>query len=180
MTHDLLTLDWWTAAGQRAAYTALAALLPLAALLIAGDVDVLYVLLVVALALLASLATSLAGLPEVTGRDTSPWIAVLVRVTKTSAQTLAANLVGSVVLTDVDWHITGTAVAGAALTTLVRTLMAYLPETPTGAAEFGEFELAAPALSAAERTHLEQLHAALADDSTPDDPAVTALGKILT
>lgn len=130
-THVLLTLTWWTAAGQRAAYTALAALLPLAALLVAGDVTTTYVILVVALALAASLVTSLAGLPEVAGRDVPIWLAVVVRVTKTGAQTLAASLGGAVLLTDVDWKVAGTAVAGAALTTLVRTLMTYLPETPS-------------------------------------------------
>ena len=55
MSTQITSLSWWEAAGQRAAYTALAALLPLAMLLVSGQVDVLYVLLVVALAIVASL-----------------------------------------------------------------------------------------------------------------------------
>lgn len=142
MSTQITSLSWWEAAGQRAAYTALAALLPLAMLLVSGQVDVVYVLLVVALAVVASLATSLAGLPELTDRAVPPWAAILTRVVKSAAQVLVSSLGGAVLLTDVHWSTIGTAAAGAALTTLVRTLMVYLPEstvldagtTPDGAA----------------------------------------------
>lgn len=129
MLERITSLSWWEAAGQRAAYTSLAALLPLVMLLVAGQVDVIDVLLTVALALVASLATSLAGLPELTDRTVPAWLAVLTRVVKTAAQVLVSALTGAVLLTDLDWPTIGTAVAGAALTTLVRALMTYLPES---------------------------------------------------
>lgn len=125
---DLFTPTWWRAAGRRAAYTALAALLPLAALLFTGEVTPLYVASLVALAILASLATSLAGLPELTGKVVPWWRAIAIRVLKTAGQ-VAAPVFGSVlILEDVGWYELGVAVAGATLTTLVRALLAYLPE----------------------------------------------------
>lgn len=125
---DLFTPVWWHAAGRRAAYTALAALLPLAALLFTGDVSPLYAISVVALAALASLVTSLAGLPEVADKVVPWWQAVVIRVLKTAGQ-VAAPVLGSVLLfEDVGWYELGVTVAGAALTTLLRALMSYLPE----------------------------------------------------
>lgn len=170
-SHTILDPDWWAAAGQRAAYTALAALLPLALLLVAGDVAPLYVLSVVALAMLASLATSLAGLPETADRPVPAWLATLVRVGKTVGQVLAANLVGAVVVSDVAWAEVWQAVAGAALVTLVRVLMTYLPETspPSGTAEF-----AAISLADLDDPDLAALTAAL----DPGDPARAALERL--
>lgn len=126
---EIFTPTWWEAAGQRAAYTALAALLPLAALLVGGDVSPLYVLSLTGLAALASLVTSVAGIPEVSDRTVPLWRAIIVRVAKTAAQ-VAAPALGSVLLLEqVGWYELGVAVGGAALTTLVRTLMRWLPET---------------------------------------------------
>lgn len=125
----IFTRAWWVAAGQRAAYTALAALLPLVALVFAGTVDVVHVLLVVALAVVVSLATSAAALPELTDTTVPLWKAVTVRVLRTTGQTLVANVGGAVILTDLDWGAVVIAVAGAAATTLVRTVLARLPET---------------------------------------------------
>lgn len=128
--HELTSPAWWQAATTRAAYTALAALLPLVGLLVTGQVaDLWVVVLTVALALVASLATSLAGLPELGDREVPLWLAVLARCGRTAGQVLAASLAGAVLLTDVDWPTIGLQVAGAVLTTLVRTLMAALPET---------------------------------------------------
>lgn len=125
----ILTRAWWVAAGQRAAYTALAALLPLAALLVAGDVTVLYVGSVTVLAALVSLVTSLAGLPELSDSAVPLWRAVLSRAAKTAGQ-VAAPVLGSVVLLqDVGWRELGVTVAGAVATTIIRTLLARLPET---------------------------------------------------
>lgn len=125
---DLFTPAWWHAAGRRAAYTALAALLPLAALLFTGEVTPLYVASLIGLTVLTSLVTSLAGLPEVTGKVVPWWRAISVRVLKTAGQ-VAAPVLGSVLLLeDVGWYELGVTVAGAALTTLIRSLMAYLPE----------------------------------------------------
>ena len=129
----VFTPAWWHAAGQRAAYTALAALLPLAALLFTGDATPLYVLSIVALSALVSLVTSLAGIPEVDGKSVPLWRAIVVRVLKTAGQVAAPVLASVALLEHVGWYELGVAVAGAALATLIRTLMAYLPEDATAA-----------------------------------------------
>ena len=125
----VFTTAWWLAAGQRAAYTALAVLGPLAALLFTGEVTPLYVINVVGLSLLSSLATSLLGIPEVTDRVVPLWRAVVVRVLKTIGQVGAPVFASVLLLEDVGWYELGVTLAGAALATLIRTLMAYLPET---------------------------------------------------
>lgn len=121
--------DWWVAAGQRAAYTAIAAVLPLAALLFTGDVSPLYVISLTTLSALASLATSIAGIPEVTEKIVPLWRAILVRTLKTAGQVAAPAFLAVTLLEQVGWYELGVQVAGAVLTTLLRTLMAYLPET---------------------------------------------------
>lgn len=128
-------LSWWRAAGARATHTALAALLPLVYLLVAGDVSLAYTASIVALAALASLATSLAGLPEAEGREVPRWRAVLVRVLKTVGQVAVPVLGSAVLLQDVGWRELAVAIAGAALTTLVRSGLIYLPEDPDAAQE---------------------------------------------
>lgn len=65
----VLTPAWWIAAGLRAAYTALAVALPIVPQLVAGTVTPAYAGSVVGLAALASLVTSLAGLPELKGES---------------------------------------------------------------------------------------------------------------
>lgn len=125
----LFTTTWWTAAGQRAAYTALAALLPLAALLVAGEVTPLYVLSLTGLSVLASLVTSLAGLPEVKDQAVPLWRAVIVRTAKTAAQVAVPVLGAAALLEEVAWYELAVQVGGAALTTLLRTLKDALPES---------------------------------------------------
>ncbi len=158
---NLTSTTWWIDAGKRGAYTALALLLPLAAQLVEGDVDLTFVLGVVGLGLVASLATSLAGIPEVDGRTVPAWLAVLTRVAKTVGQTLAAALVGSQLIQDVPWEVVWTTVAGAALTTLVRALMSYLPETTLPATvEAVEVQLV-PAIAGTEALVLTEHEASL-------------------
>ena len=124
----VFTAAWWVAAGQRAAHTAIAAVIPLAALLFTGDVTPLYVLGVVALSGFVSMVTSLAGIPEADDRTVPLWRAIVVRVLKTAGQVAAPMVVSLTVITDVGWYELGVAVGGAALATLLRTLLAYLPE----------------------------------------------------
>lgn len=127
-----LTRSWWRAALLRAAYTVLAALLPLAGLVVTGEVTLLYALSVMALAGVASLATSAAGLPELDGHAVPWWRAVLVRVVKTAGQVAAPVLGSAVLLQDIGWHELAVTVGGAVLVTLIRTVMSYLPESDTG------------------------------------------------
>ena len=129
MPSTITTVSWWHAAGARAAYTALAAVIPLAALLVAGEVTAAYVLSIVALAALASLATSLVSLPEVgTGAGVPLWRAILTRAARTAGQ-VAAPVLGAVALIEeIDWTDLGVVIGGAVLVTVLRTLKAYLPE----------------------------------------------------
>jgi hypothetical protein len=100
-------------------------------LLVAGEVKPLYVLSLIGLSLVASLITSLAGLPEVKGTSAPFWQAIVVRVLKTAAQVAVPAIGAAVIVQDVDWQQLGVQVGGAALTTLVRSLMDYLPESDT-------------------------------------------------
>lgn len=129
MPSTITTASWWHAAGARAAYTALAAMIPLAALLVAGEVTASYVLSIVALAALASLATSLVSLPEVKGGPGVPlWRAILTRALRTAGQVAAPVLGAVALLEEVDWPDLGVVIGGAVLVTVLRTLKAYLPE----------------------------------------------------
>lgn len=120
------TCAWWVAAGRRAAYTALAALLPLAALLAAGDVTAGFAASVAAAAALLSLTWSLKGLPEVDGTAVPMWRAIIARVLKTAAEVALPALSAATVLQDVSWRELVVTIGGAALATLVRTAMTYL------------------------------------------------------
>lgn len=124
----LFTPTWWEYAGARAAHTAIAALIPLATLLVAREVTPLHVVGVAAASALASFVTSLAGLPEVDGETVPLWRAVLVRSAKTLGQVGAPMLLGVVVLSDVDWYAFVVTTGGAVLVTLLRTLKDWLPE----------------------------------------------------
>lgn len=126
---SVFTRAWWEAAGSRAASTAIAVLLPVAALLVSGDLAPVTALSMTAVAVVASLATSLAGLPEVRDRVVPLWRAVVSRTLKTAGQSLAAALVGVELIEAVDWNQAAVVIGGAVLTTLLRTLAAYLPET---------------------------------------------------
>lgn len=126
---SIFSRQWWAAAGSRAAATAIAVLLPNAALLVSGDVTPTAALSMVTVATIGSFATSLAGLPEITERTVPLWAAVLTRTAKTAGQSLAAALVGVELIGAVDWPAAGVVIGGAVLTTLLRTVAAYLPET---------------------------------------------------
>ena len=125
----VFTGAWWIAAGKRAAYTALAAILPSAALLLQGGIDPLYVAGLAGLALVLSLLTSMASLPELDDKSEGFLKAVGFRVLRTLGQVGVPALAGAAILQDVDWHQAWVVTAGAVLTTLIRALMSYLPET---------------------------------------------------
>lgn len=129
---------WWKDAAIRAAYTAIAIALPYFAIalpdagsnLITG-VQWVTILLAAGLGAVASLATSLAGLPETVGVDLPWWLAALERVAKTFGQALVAGIGTAVLLTDLDWgFILQTAVL-ASFVSLLRLILATLPADPT-------------------------------------------------
>jgi hypothetical protein len=127
----LLTALWWKDAAKRALYTALAVALPYLGAALIADVPWVTIGLTAALAFVASLATSLAGLPEAVGVDLPWWLAAVERVVKTFAQALVAGFVGATLITDVPWAAVVQAALLAALTSLVRLILATLPADPT-------------------------------------------------
>lgn len=129
----IFTRTWWDAAAKRAAYTALAAVLPAATLLVLGEVSPVYVAGMAAAAALLSLATSLAGIPETGAAAVPLWRAVITRTLKTAGQVALPALAAVTVVTELDWQGMAVQVGGAALTTLIRTVMSYLPETAPAA-----------------------------------------------
>lgn len=131
MKTNLTSAAWWRRAALRALYTALAIALPYLGGALLSAVPWLTIGSAAAVGFLASLLTSLAGLPEVAGVNLPWWLAAIERVVKTFAQALAAGFVGATLLTDVPWSTVLQAAALAALTSLVRLILATLPADPT-------------------------------------------------
>lgn len=129
---NLTNARWWKDAGVRAFYSAVAIALPyVAATQLVAEVSWLTVGSAAVLGAAASLATSLAGLPEVEGVDLPWWLSAVERVVKTFGQALAAGLLGAVLITDVQWGVVLQASAMAALVSLLRLILATLPSDPT-------------------------------------------------
>lgn len=124
---------WWKSAAVRALYTAIAIALPYLGGTLLTEVPWTSVLSAGLLGAIASIATSLAGLPEADGVDLPWWLAAVERTVKTFGQALAAGLIGPVLLTDVDWLFVLQAAALAALVSLLRLILATLPADPTPA-----------------------------------------------
>jgi hypothetical protein len=127
----ILSLAWWKDAGRRALYSAVAIAIPYLGGSLLTEVAWWAILSAGALGAIASLATSLAGLPETQGVDLPWWLAALERVGKTFGQALAAGLVGALYLEGVDWAFVLQASALAALVSLLRLILATLPDDPT-------------------------------------------------
>lgn len=124
---------WWKAALLRALYTAIAIAIPYIAAVQIAEVPWLMVASAAAVGFILSIATSLFGLPESEGVDLPWWLAALERVAKTFAQAIAAGLTGATFLADVDWNVVLQAALGAALISLLRLILATLPNDPTPA-----------------------------------------------
>ncbi|MFD7871358.1 holin [Microbacterium sp. NPDC059771] len=122
---------WWKAALLRALYTAIAIVLPYLGGALLADVPWITAASAAALGFLASLATSIAGLPETQGTNLPWWLAAVERVVKTFAQALAAGFLGATLLSDVPWSTVVQAALIAALTSLLRLVLATLPQDPT-------------------------------------------------
>lgn len=131
MNLSLLTnRAWWRSAGLRALYTAVAIGLPYVGGALLAEIAWLTAASAAGLGFLASIATSLAGLPEAEGVDLPWWLAAVERVVKTFAQALAAGFIGATVLADVSWSTVIQAAAISALTSLLRLILATLPANP--------------------------------------------------
>lgn len=126
----LTSRAWWKAALLRALYTAVAITVPYLGGALLADIAWLTAASAAALGFLASVLTSLAGLPEAEGVDLPWWLAAVERVVKTFAQALAAGFVGATLLADVAWSTVIQAAIIAALTSLLRLILATLPDVP--------------------------------------------------
>lgn len=122
---------WWKAAALRGLYTAVAIALPYVGGALIAEIAWLTAASAAVLGFLASIATSLAGLPETEGVDLPWWLAAVERVVKTFTQALAAGFLGATLLTDVAWSTVIQAAAIAALTSLLRLILATLPADPS-------------------------------------------------
>lgn len=130
MNTHLASRAWWKAALLRALYTAVAIAVPYLGGALLADVPWLTILSAAVLGFLASVFTSLAGLPEAEGVNLPWWLAAVERVVKTFAQALAAGFVGATLLADVAWSTVIQAAIIAALTSLLRLILATLPAVP--------------------------------------------------
>jgi ElaB/YqjD/DUF883 family membrane-anchored ribosome-binding protein len=122
---------WWKAALLRALYTALSIAVPYLGGALIKDIPWVTIALTAAMGFVASLATSLAGIPEAEGVDLPWWLAAVERVVKTFAQALVSGFVGATLITDVPWTAVLQAAAIAALVSLLRLILATLPKDPT-------------------------------------------------
>lgn len=119
---------WWGAALRRVMRTSLASLVGTLPVLLGGDTQAtLLALSTIALAAVLSLATSLAGLPELTDVAVPWWKAALQRAGRTLGQMLAAAAASAVVLTDITWDVLGQAFLAAAVSLVLASIDA-LPE----------------------------------------------------
>jgi hypothetical protein len=129
--NTITTTAWWKNAALRALYTAVAVAIPYLGGALLTDVPWLTIGSAAALGFIASLATSLAGIPEAVGVALPWWLAAVERVVKTFAQALLAGFVGATLLTDVPWSTVLQAAALSALVSLLRLILATLPKDPT-------------------------------------------------
>lgn len=134
----LFTARWWKRAGSRALYTAIALLIPVAGQLGTGSIDWAYAAGAVGLAVIASLVTSLARLPELTGGVDVWWKAVVGRAARTLGQSVIASIGSTVLFQDVNWQSVAVTAGGAVIVTLLRTILSRLPEAPEQQPELPE------------------------------------------
>lgn len=126
----LFTVSWWEKAGARALYTAIALLIPVAGQIGAGGIDWAYAGGAVALGVIASLVTSLANLPELSGKTVVWWKAVVSRMARTAGQSLVASIGSTILFQDVDWGAVLLTAVGATVVTALRAALSRLPEAP--------------------------------------------------
>ncbi len=129
---------WWKAAAIRALRTAIMIAVPYLGTAVAfHGVPWLAIASAAGLGFIASLITSLAGIPEVSGASVPVWLALLERTTKTLAQGLAVGIGNAVLFTDVHWSTILQSAIIAALGSLLLGVLGFLPESgvePTPAA----------------------------------------------
>lgn len=129
LAYEITSATWWRAAGNRALRTAVSVLLPF---LMAGsilEVDWLLAGSTVALSVVLSFVTSLAGLKEVSGDGVPKHVALGVRSLKTFAQTFVSFIGSSVLITEVDWQNGFVLAVSATVVTILQSTLLELPES---------------------------------------------------
>lgn len=129
LSSPLFTAAWWKAASLRALRTAVTIAIPyLGTAILFSGVPWLSILSAAALGYIASLVTSLAGIPEAAGKTIPAWLALLERTVKTVAQGIAVGIGNSVLFTDVHWSTILQAALISGLGSLLIGVLGYLPE----------------------------------------------------
>ena len=129
LSSALFTLAWWKAAALRGARTAVVIVIPyVGTALLFKDVNWLTIVSAAGLGFVASLLTSLAGIPEADGKSIPVYLALLERSVKTLAQGLVVGIGNAVLFTDVNWSTIGQAALISALGSLLLGVLGYLPE----------------------------------------------------
>lgn len=148
----ILTPAWWKAAALRALRTAITIAIPYlgTAILFAG-VPWLSIASAAGLGFLASLITSLAGIPEAAGGTVPVWLALTERTVKTVAQGIAVGIGNAVLFTDVHWSTILQAALISGLGSLLLGVLGYLPEAADPSPAFAEIStvpvISAPAVT---------------------------------
>ncbi|MBO3663751.1 holin [Microbacterium stercoris] len=131
ITTRLADIAWWRAALWRALYTAVTIAVPYFGGSLLAEIPWAALALAAGFGFVSSMVTSLAGLPEAVGTDLPWWLAAVERVVKTFFQALGGGLTGAVLLTDVDWAFVLQSALIAAGLSLLRLVLATLPQDPT-------------------------------------------------
>jgi hypothetical protein len=129
LSSALFTLAWWKASVLRGVRTAVVIVIPyVGTVILFKDVDWLTIVSAAGLGFVASLITSLAGIPEADGKKVSIWVALVERTVKTVAQALVVGIGNAVLFTDVNWSNITQAALIAGLGSLLLGVLGYLPE----------------------------------------------------
>lgn len=130
LSSALFTLTWWKAAALRGVRTAIVIAIPyLGTVVLFRDVNWLTIASAAALGFVASIITSLAGIPEASGKTVPFYVALTERTVKTLAQGLAVGIGNAVLFTDVDWSTIAQAALISALGSLLLGVLGFLPES---------------------------------------------------
>lgn len=133
--------QWCRAAGIRALKTILCAaigLIPAGATI--SEVDFRLIIGMALCAGVASIVTSLAGLPEINDKSMPLWKAALIRCAKTFGQVAAPLIPASVVISAVDWKTILSTAALACLSSILLSMVTGLPEVDVKTTEDGAGE----------------------------------------
>lgn len=129
LSSALFTLTWWKASAIRAARTAVMIAVPyVGTAVVFNGVPWLSIVSAAGLGALASLITSLAGIPEAGNGSIPIWLALLERTTKTVAQALAVGIGNSILFSDVHWSLILQSALIAGLGSLLLGVLGFLPE----------------------------------------------------